>query len=104
MELLNQRKEDLFKEKEARGRQWSDQRGKLSQLYQQLLDEIKREKSNALQYEFTNPHVQELTRTVAQLKCDKESAYKRLKYMEAKLLNTQESVAHARQVLDNHVL
>ena len=53
-----------------------------------MLDEIKREKSAAIHYEFTNPTIQALTQIVAQLKCDKESGYKRLKYIEAKLVNT----------------
>ena len=69
-----------------------------------MLDEIKREKSAAIHYEFTNPTIQALTQIVAQLKCDKESGYKRLKYIEAKLVNTQESVAHAKSVLDQHIL
>jgi hypothetical protein len=44
----------------------------------------------------TNPKIKELTREVSQLKCDKESAYKRLKYIEARMANAEESVAHAK--------
>lgn len=61
------------------------------QVSSQLKEEIKRERQ-AQSDSYGNPFIEELTREVAQLKCDKESSQKRLKYIETKLQNAQESV------------
>lgn len=51
-----------------------------------MKEDLKREQQKQSQKEI-DPQTEELTMAVAQLKCDKESAYKRFKYVETKLQN-----------------
>jgi hypothetical protein len=45
--------------------QYEARKEELAYRYHEVLEAIKREKNNALQYDYTNPKIQELTREVA---------------------------------------
>lgn len=93
---LEKRLSELEYDKQYNAKLYEEKNAALSERYNSILNDIKKEKSTTLQFEFTNPHVQQLTRDVAQLKCDKESSYKRLKYIETKVTNAKDSVMHAK--------
>ncbi|CDW75874.1 UNKNOWN [Stylonychia lemnae] len=94
---------DAINEKSMRSTEFEQFQQYYDQITNQLKEEIRKERQ--MQNEgFCNPAIEELSVLVAQLKCDKESASKRLKYIQTKLTNAEESVQHAKQVLDNHIL
>eukprot|EP00347_Sterkiella_histriomuscorum_P009867 403339570 len=94
---------DAINSKSLRDTDFDQYKQHYSQISSQLKEQLKREK--LLQSEgISNPIIEELSILVAQIKCDKESASKRLSYVESKLRNAQDSVQHAQSVLDNHIL